>query len=71
MESNNNIKLVGIDLGGTKVNVGLIQGNQIIDKKWDSIYLEGINNDTIRLPNKKEINFIVILKYLLMAKPLS
>ena len=37
MKINKNIKLVGIDLGGTKVNVGLIQGDQIIDKKYAKI----------------------------------
>jgi glucokinase len=37
LESNKNIKLIGIDLGGTKVNVGLIQGDQIIDKQYAKI----------------------------------
>ncbi len=37
MESNKNIKLIGIDLGGTKVNVGLIQGDGILDKKFAKI----------------------------------
>ena len=37
MEFNKNIKLIGIDLGGTKVNVGLVQGDQIIKKKYAKI----------------------------------
>ncbi len=37
MESDNNIKLIGIDLGGTKVNVGLVQGDKILDKKYANI----------------------------------
>lgn len=37
MESDKNIKLIGIDLGGTKVSVGLVQGDQILDKKYAKI----------------------------------
>lgn len=37
MESNKKIKLIGIDLGGTKVNIGLIHGDRIIDKKFAKI----------------------------------
>ena len=37
MESDKNIKLIGIDLGGTKVNVGLVQGDKILDKKYANI----------------------------------
>jgi glucokinase len=37
LESDKNIKLIGIDLGGTKVNVGLVQGDQILDKKYAKI----------------------------------
>lgn len=33
MTISNNIKLIGIDLGGTKVNIGLVQGNKILQKK--------------------------------------
>jgi glucokinase len=28
------VKLIGVDLGGTKVNVGLVEGDRIIDRKY-------------------------------------
>lgn len=39
MTTSNNIKLIGIDLGGTKVNIGLVQGEKIIQKKYAKLPL--------------------------------
>jgi len=43
------------------VFIPLINKYQMIDKKWDSIYLEALTNKEIRLPNKMEINFKLLL----------
>ncbi len=37
MNAQNNTTLVGIDLGGTKLNVGLVRNNRIIDKRFKLI----------------------------------
>ena len=42
-----NNKLIGIDLGGTKVNVGLIEGMKIIDKKYQLIPANSDSADEI------------------------
>lgn len=34
MAIDNEINLIGIDLGGTKINAGLVKGNKIIDKNY-------------------------------------
>ncbi|MBK5208232.1 MAG: ROK family protein [Flavobacteriaceae bacterium] len=43
MTTSNNIKLIGIDLGGTKVNIGLVQGNKILQKKYAKLPLNPKN----------------------------
>jgi glucokinase len=43
MTTSNNIKLIGIDLGGTKVNIGLVQGEKILQKKYAKLPLNQKN----------------------------
>lgn len=42
-----NNKLIGIDLGGTKVNVGLVEGMEIVDKKYQLLPVNSKNADEI------------------------
>lgn len=50
MTTSNKIKLIGIDLGGTKVNIGLVQGNKILEKKNVKLPLNSKNEwDVINL----------------------
>jgi len=37
MSLDNEINLIGIDLGGTKINAGLVVGDKIIDKCYELI----------------------------------
>lgn len=49
----------------------LLKEYQRIDKKWDSIYLEALNNKEVRLPNRREITFKLLLidsRYKLMEQ---
>jgi hypothetical protein len=42
--------------------IPLLKEYQRIDEKWDSIYIEGLkNNSDARLPNKREITFKLLL----------
>jgi len=51
MVESKSVKLIGIDLGGTKVNVGLVEGNKIL------------SNESVKLPkdSKSEWNVINII----------
>ncbi len=42
-----NNKLIGIDLGGTKVNVGLVKGMEIINNKYKLLPVNSKNSDEI------------------------
>lgn len=41
--------------------VSLLKEYQRIDFKWDSIYAEALVNEEVRLPNKSEITFKLLL----------
>ena len=50
MNTLNNIKLIGIDLGGTKVNVGLVQGSKVLKSRYEKIPSQSKNEwDVINL----------------------
>lgn len=47
MNSSNNTKLIGVDLGGTKVAAGLIDGDKITKEKYDLIPNNSKNSEDI------------------------
>ena len=50
MNTKNGIKLIGIDLGGTKVNVGLVQGSKVLESRYEKIPSQSKNEwDVINL----------------------
>jgi len=50
MKTKSDIKLIGIDLGGTKVNVGLVQGDKVLASKYEKIPSQSKNEwDVINL----------------------
>ena len=59
MTISNSIKLIGIDLGGTKVNIGLVQGDKILQKK------------NVKLPTNSENEWEVINLIIDLIKELT
>ncbi|MEP0132574.1 MAG: ROK family protein [Eudoraea sp.] len=48
MDKSKSVKLIGVDLGGTKVNVGLVEGNKIL------------SNESVKLPKDSQSEWNVI-----------
>ncbi len=51
-------KIIGVDLGGTKVLAGLVDGDKIIKKKYDLLPLNPSNNEDIILKVIEVIDFV-------------